>query len=346
MPNDNQSADTGTSVAKAIGLLDQDKLASIVADKFLTSEEQKASDEKPEAEEPEQDETQPTETQEAEETQPEVVSEETTEEETQKQPEEEEEEDDSSHLPKGLQKRISKLAAKRKAAEEEAKKAAERVKELESQVESLKTGKRDQPSPSTGNALTDFVTSLNSVDEVDREIKSALDIILWAEDHPDGAIVKDSSGNEVEISAEDVRLRKKMAIKLKEIELPARKRYLENESVIKSEVIKEYPWWGKPDTPQYQIANQFLKDFPEIKRRPDWQYIAGIFVEGVTSNAMRKKSATEKAAPVVKKAPAVPKSSAPVSIDPKRSMADKAKDSFRKNPSGDNLAELFKAIGI
>lgn len=348
MPNDNQSAETGTSVANAMGLLDQDKLASMIADKFLPSEEQKAPTEEPEVESQQQDEDQMTDSQEAEGDQPEVVSEDSTEEEQQKQPtEEDDEEDDSKSLPKGVQKRISKLAAKRKAAEEEAKKAAERVKELESQVESLKSTGQKPQAPSTGNALSDFVNSIDSVEQVEKEIKSALDIILWAEENPDGAVVRNAKGEEEEISAEDVRLRKRMAIKLKEVELPARRKYLESESAIKSEVVKEYPWWTKPDTPQYAIANQFLKDFPEIKRRPDWQYIAGIFVEGVAANANRHKAASEKtAAPVVKKAPAVPRSSAPVSADPKRSSADKAKESFRKNPSSDNLAELFKSIGI
>ena len=346
MPNNEQPAAADTAVSNALGHLDQSKLASIIADKFLSGEEQKASTEEPEVQEEEstQDESDA----------PEVVSEETTEpeeaEETQSEPEEKEEEDheeDSKELPKGLKKRISKLSEKRKAAEAEAKAALEKVKALESELEATRNGNKPEPRQHQSSLGSDrFAESLKSVEEVDRQMKEAIRVILATEQNPEGGVFKMDDGSEREISAEEIKVARLKAIELKDIYLPERKRYLEAESAVEQDVVKEYPWWKKPDTPEYAIAQQFLKDFPEIKRKPEWKYIAALLVEGVATKATRQKAAQKPAAPVVKKAPAVPRSSAPVAVDPKRSTADKAKTEFRRNPSTDNLAELFKTIGI
>lgn len=349
MPNNEQPAAAETAVSNALGHLDQSKLASIIADKFLTSEEQKAPTEEPEVkeEESEQDESDS----------PEVVSEDSeesqaeAEEEAAPEPEEkveeEDHEEDSKDLPKGVKKRISKLAEKRKAAEAEAKAALEKVRQLEAELQSAKTGAKPEPRQVESALGSDrFANSLNSVEEVDRQIKEAIRVILATEQNPEGGVFKMDDGSEREISAEEVKIARMKAIELKDIYLPERKRYLEAEMAIEPEVTKEYPWWKKPETPEYAIANQFLKDFPEIKRRADWKYIAGLIVEGVAAKATRQKAAQKPMTPVVKKAPAVPRSSAPVAVDPKRSTADKAKLEFRRNPSSDNLAQLFKTIGI
>lgn len=348
MPNNEQPAAAETAVSNALGHLDQDKLASIIADKFLTSEEQKAPTEEPEVkeEESEQDESDS----------PEVVSEETTEpeeaeetqsEEPEEKPEEEDHEEDSKELPKGLKKRISKLSEKRKAAEAEAKAALEKVRQLEAELESAKTGAKPEPRHVESALGSDrFANSLNSVEEVDRQVKEAIRVILATEQNPEGGVFKMDDGSEREISAEEIKIARLKAIELKDIYLPERKRYLEAEAAVEQDVVKEYPWWKKPDTAEYAVAQQFLKDFPEIKRRPDWKHIAGLMVDGIASRANRQKASQKPAVPVVKKAPAVPRSSAPVAVDPKKSTAEKAKSEFRKNPSSDNLAQLFKTIGI
>lgn len=349
MPNNEQPAAAETAVSNALGHLDQAKLATIIADKFLTGEEQKASTEEPEV--PEDESTQ--EESEA----PEVVSEDSTEsneaeevdetasEEPEEKPEEDHEED-SKELPRGLKKRISKLSEKRKAAEAEAKAALEKVKALESELEAVKTGKEPEIRQHQSNLGSDrFAESLKTADEVDRQMKEAIRVILATEQNPEGGVFKMDDGTERDISAEEIKIARLKAIELKDIYLPERKRYLEAEAAVEQDVIKEYPWWKKPDTPEYAIAQQFLKDFPEIKRKPEWKYIAALLVEGVATKATRQKAA-QKPAPVVKKAPAVPRSAAPVAVDPKRSTAEKAKSEFRKNPSSDNLAQLFKTIGI
>lgn len=342
MPNTEQPAAAENAVSNAFGHLDQDKLASIIADKFLTSEEPKAPVEEPEVQEDESSEESEA---------PDVVSEDSTEsneaeEVEEPSPEEKPEEDpeeDTKELPKGLKKRISKLSEKRKAAEAEAKAALEKVRALESELQAAKAKPEVRHQSALGSDK--FAESLNTVDEVDRQMKEAIRVILATEQSPDGGVFKMDDGTEREISAEEIRLARTKAIELKDIYLPERKRYLEAESVVEQDVVKEYPWWKKPDSPEYAIANKFLSDFPEIKRKPEWKYIAGLLVEGVASKAI-KQQAAKKTAPVVKKAPEVPRSAAPVAVDPKRSSAERAKSDFRRNPSSDNLAQLFKAIGI
>lgn len=350
MPNNEQPAAAETAVSNALGHLDQDKLASIIADKFLSSGEQKTLQVESEVETEASDEDEAD--------QPEVVSEETEEaqaeeaeevatEEPEEKPEEEDPEEDSKGLSKGLQKRISKLAAKRKAAEQEAKTALEKVKQLEAELESAKTGAKPVDRRIESSIGSDrFAESLSTVDEVDRQVKEAIRVILATEQNPEGGVFKMDDGTEREISAEEVKIARLKAIELKDIFLPERRRYLEAEAAMAPDVDREYPWWKKPETPEYQVATQFLKDFPEIKRRPDWKHIAGLMVEGIATRAQRQKAAQKPAVPTVKKAPAVPRSSAPVAVDPKKSTAEKAKSAFRQNPSADNLAQLFKTIGI
>ena len=129
---DKEQANTGNeapveSLQDALGILDDDKLAGVLRDKFLTSGEQKTQPEQEAQDEPESEDT------ESESSEEETdLSQETEEQaESDEVEESEEEEEDKPSLPKGVQKRISKLAAKKKAAEEKAEAALARVKELE-----------------------------------------------------------------------------------------------------------------------------------------------------------------------------------------------------------------------
>jgi len=325
----------------ALGILDDDKLAGVLRDKFLTSEEQKTQPEQEVQDEPESEDTET----ESSEEETDLSQEADEQAESDEVEESEEEEEDKPSLPKGVQKRISKLAAKKKAAEEKAEAALAKVKELEARLnasEPQKSEQRQEPS-------SDFVQALKSVDDVDREMKSALDIILLAEANPDGVVLK-VDGQEREFTSEELKEMKLKAIKFRESELPARKRYLEAETQVEKQILNEYPWWNKPDSPEYGIASQVIKDFPQIKqKRPDWKHVVGLFVDGIIYRNSLKSQAEQKAVTqtkVVKKAPAQPGLTSAGKPTQTQSEIAKAKAKFKRDLSSDSLAQVIKAMGI
>lgn len=344
MLNDNQGVPPGSTenvspVDRALGLLDQDKLASLLSSNFLSEQEPKSeAPTEPIAAEEEQDAS----TEEGDQvlSQPEPEQEE--EEETEEQPAEEEEEE-QSNLPRGVQKRIAKLAAAKRAAKEAAEAAQAKVAELEAKLDAAK---QEAPAATKSRPVaSEYTAQLKSIDAVEDALRSAVDVILWTEENPEGGVIPLADGSERELTAEEVRQMRKTAIRRKEVELPARRKFLEQEAQYDAPTVQEYPWWKKPEAPEYQVAQKILRDMPELKGRPDWKHVVSVFIEGIAARQHRltKAKATAPAAP--KKAPAQPGAT----VAAKSTGADKAleaKRRFAREMRSDSLAEVIKAAGL
>lgn len=333
------------SVSNALGLLDQNRLAGIISQNFLTGPEESAgqTDNTTEVEDkPAQESEQETEVEEVLSQSEEEANEEEQEQEPEEEQSSEEPEEEHDGLPRGVQKRISKLVAKQKAAKEEAEAALAKVKQLEQELEAAK--KADAPKPSV--QVSDFVASLESVDDVEREFNNAVDVILWTEENPDGAVIKLADGTERELSAEEIRAMRKTAIRRKDVELPARRRFLEQQTAYEQATVQEYGWWKKPDSAEYQVAQQVIRDFPELRKRPDWKHIAGVFVEGLAARQARLKKAAAPKQEAPKRAPSQPGVSVakakPSGAEQKQDIINK----FASNPTSQSLSEVLKQIGI
>jgi len=335
-------AENSTSVGNALGLLDQSKLASLIAggDILSSGDEVKPAEAANVAVEEGENQTD-SESEDASDSNDSDTSDEKSEEAEVSQ-NDTDEEDHQSDLPRGVQKRISKLAAKKKAAEAEAKQAQSKVAELEAQLKQAKAEPARKPQTS------EFSERLQSIDDVDREAQSALDVLMWTEENPDGAVVTLADGSERELTFEDVRAMRQTALRRKEIELPARRKYLEAESQFDGPTVQEYNWWKKPDTTEYQIAQQLIKDFPEIKsRRPDWKHIVGLFVEGISSRQARLGKAAKPVAKVVpKRAPSQPGVVSPAISSQTETSLSNARRQFASDRSQSSLADVLKAMGI
>ena len=239
---------------------------------------------------------------------------------------------------KGLFKRIDKLTAKRREAEG-------RVDELEAEIRTLRTeldAKEELPSlpPVDGNPYG----HLKSTQDVEREMNQAEEVLEWCEDNADGAVVKNSKGEEVEYSAEEIRGIKKNARKSLKRHLPNRLEYLKEETAVAQQVEQVFPYWKDRSSEGYQEAMQILRNRPDIRNHPSWKADVSIFQLGLQAYREMVNNPPQKAAAKkeVKKAPEQP--AAPAAA-PATSSASKARSvSARKNFGSDNTVDSLATV--
>ncbi len=274
---------------------------------------------------------------EEEEPQAEEAEAEESESETQEESEEESEES-SDDVSKGVQKRINKLVAAKKAALAEAQAYKEKLTELESKLSQAPAQVAKQEN------ISDAVAKLTSVEQVDAEWRKATEVLMWCEENPDGGVIQLPSGEEADVDESQVRQMKKLALRRRELELPARRQYLLVEREADAQTVKEFPWWKDPSTKEYQTAQQVLRDFPEIRaKRADYKHIAGIVVLGLQAyqNMHGKQAAAPKP---IKRAPSQPAIKAAPMV---KDNGKKVFDSFARNNGDSKLfSDLLKAKGF
>ena len=329
MDTNQPQPDTGGSqeavnvpVADKLGQLDEASLSNLLKSGFLNEEEAVPAKE---------------EQQESSETEESSSEEIPQEEEDSDQPEAEE-----SSLTKGVQKRINKLVAAKKAAQAELEANKQRLAQLQQELEQTK-----QSVPRVQTEVSDYIESLDSVDKLSDEYKRTIGHIIWCEENPDGGVITLPDGREVELTDAQVRKAKTEFIKRRDIEIPERFEYLRNQQAYDQQTASDFPWLNKPETEEYRMFQNVVRDFPEIKkRRSDWKHIAGLVVLGIKSYNAMKATAGKKVTPI-KKAPAQPsgaKATPSSSGSPQDLM--KAKEKFAKNSGQTGLNDLIKAMGF
>lgn len=236
-------------------------------------------------------------------------------------------EDADRGLPKGVKKRIDKLVAKRREAEQEAERLRAELERLGQ--EALK------PARATEIRKNPYA-KLDTVEQIQSEIERAKQVRRWCEMNPEGGVIKDAKGNDVDYSAEQVRNMKIRALDALEEHLPAQLAYINNFQQVEQHVAKEYPWWKDKSSKERQIAEAFIQYFPEITRFPDYKMVLGDYVRGVKSRSNSKQSAA------TQRIPSQPKmSGAPVS-QPTRQVNDKdSMTRFRSSGGKEDLSDII-----
>jgi hypothetical protein len=249
---------------------------------------------------------------------------------------------ESSSLTKGVQKRINKLVAAKKAAQSELEANRQYVAQLQQELQSVKASV-----PVRQQDQTDFSESINTFEQVKAEYEKAVEVLLWCEDNADGGVITLPDGTEHELSDKDVRAMKRTAIKRREIELPARLNYLQQQAQADAQVVADFPWWGKQETEEFQVAQQLVRDFPELKkRRADWKHLAGLVVLGAKTYAEQKAKAKSQGQPI-RRAPVQPGVTKAPPVRTSGSNEAKAKQQFAKTGgSRDGLTDLVKAMNF
>jgi prefoldin subunit 5 len=251
------------------------------------------------------------------------------------------EQHDGSSLTRGVQKRISKLVAAKKAAQSELEAQKAQLAQLQQELESLKTS-----APAKQQAPSEFAEQLDTPEKVQSEYEKAVEVLLWCEENLDGGVITLPDGTEHELSDKEVRAMKRTALKRKEVELPARLNYLQQQAQADSQTLTDFPWWNKRETEEYQVAQQILRDFPEVKRRPDWKHLTGLVVLGAKTYAEMKAKSKAPQQPI-RRAPVQPGVTKAPPAASGNSDASKAKQQFAKTGgSRDGLTDLVKAMNF
>lgn len=314
-------------VAKKLGLLDEQSLSDLLKSGFLDEKEAAPATEEQQIVAKDEEES--------------VSDSESQPEETIDQPVEEDDEADETQLSRGVQKRINKLVSAKKAAQAELDSHKSELAAAKRELEQLKSSV-----PQRHVEVSDAIEKLATPEQVQEEYQKAVDVILWCEENPDGGIIELPDGTEKDLTSQEVRAMKKLAFKRKEIELPARNQYLQQQASVETEVVKDFPWYNKPETEEYQVAQQVLREFPELKkRRADWKHVAGLIVMGVKAYNDMKSTKKKTVATPIKRAPIQPS----VTASPAKTMqsdVSKAKQMFARNNSKDGLTDLVKAMGF
>jgi len=316
----NATTNEGTSTP-----FDINKLASIVSDSFLGGKESSA--ESP-AEEIGDSEAQATSEDDVHSQEPETTNEQDPIEDSEETEETKSEEEEIERgLPKGVKKRIDKLSAKRREAEAE-------VERLRQEVERLS---QEATKPAQTPTADNPYANLSTLEDVSREAEQAKQIRRWCELNPDGAVVTNKDGSESEYSAEEVRNIKIKALDALEEHLPARAKYLQNFMQMEQVAAKEYPWWKDKSAKERQIAESFIKHFPEIQKFHDYKMVVGDYIRGVNAREAKAKSS---GSPV--KAPSQPRpSSAPARVPAKDAQSQAAKKRFTVSQNRDDLSSII-----
>ena len=318
--SNNPTTNEGTSTP-----FDQSKLADIVSNSFLGGKESSA--ESP-ADENGDSEAQATSEDDVHSQETETTNDQFQSEDSEETEETKSEDDEIERgLPKGVKKRIDKLSAKRREAEAE----VERLKQEVSRLSQEAT--KPAQTPTADNPYA----NLSTLEEVSREAEQAKQIRRWCEMNPDGAVVEGKDGSETEYTAEEVRNIKIKALDALEEHLPKRMQYLQNFNQMEQVAAKEYPWWKDKSAKERQIAESFIKHFPEIQKFPDYKMVVGDYIRGVNAREAKAKSS---GTPV--KAPSQPRpSAAPARIPAKDANSQAAKKRFTVSGNRDDLSSII-----
>jgi hypothetical protein len=236
-----------------------------------------------------------------------------------------------AELPKGVQKRIDKLTAKRKQAEEEVSKLREEVEALKQQIQT--TTQSDTTETSVQDASNPF-ESLQTKAQVDKELENARWLKYKCMENPYGF-----SLGEKEYSQDDVTRMLVNATKAIEEQLPKQLAMIQAREHIEPIAVKTYSWWSKPESKEYQLAQQVMKAFPAFKKFPDHKLFIGDYIRGFMAREAQvsQPAAARKPAPVQPVRPtATPARSKPVEV-----QARSAEDRFRKTTSAEDLAKVL-----
>lgn len=236
-------------------------------------------------------------------------------------------EEEQEEVSRGVQKRIDKLTAKRKEAEAE-------IEKLRQEVEQLKN---TMTAPREPEIADDPYSNLNTIAEIEAEIAQARSVRNWAEENADGFTHTNERGEEEYYDPAKVRQIKVNAMRALEEGLPKRLQYIQARDQIDQIAAKEYPWWQDKAAKERQIAEQFLKTFPAIKKFPDYKMVIGDYLRGVRA----REAAVKGQRPVVK-APVQPRSSGVAPTVKKEEVrSQNAYSKFVKTGRTDDLANVM-----
>jgi hypothetical protein len=235
---------------------------------------------------------------------------------------------DEEPVNKGVQKRIDKLTAKRREAEA-------RIAELEEKIKLMEAKETEVSTPRNYKDQANPYSNLNNRAEIEAEIAQARQVRRWCEENADGVVITQENGEEKIYSAEDVRRIKINAMDALDEHLPKRAQYITAKEQIDKVAENEYKWYKDRSSKELQIAQNFIKAFPEITRFPDYKIVVGDYIRGMKAREGNRQQG-------IQKAPVQPTGNSSYPISRKDSNAKDATSRFLKSRSSSDLTEVLK----
>lgn len=188
----------------------------------------------------------------------------------------------------GFQKRIDKLTYMRKQAEEQVAKLTEEVNSYKAKLEQVEAV-QSMPTPTLDNPFAD----LTDETKIKAEYETARDLRYKCEENPEGFSI-----GEKFFSSEEVREMRINAMKAMELHLPKQLQFVKARAEFDKSAIEQYPWYNKPESSEYKLAQEVMKNFKQFKSYPDYKLFVGDYVQGFMARNAKSIKKTAVAKPV------------------------------------------------
>lgn len=247
----------------------------------------------------------------------------------------------ANQWPKSAVERVRKLKEQKNKFREEAEQLRTKISELEKS----KTDPAPQAQAPTSNEPLGNITSLDALQKATEEAQSTLDhaVDLLERSHDDIDGVTEflkSRGINIgvpegqEWTPQDIRgwLRQIKTDAQQVLRAaPKRQEYLAKENQAVQYVEANFPTFADESSEDFKLAASVIKEFPELRKRPDWMVHAVVYAQGYKAMQAAKAGQPAKKATTTPVAPRMP--GAPSSA-PKPAERDELKEASAKLSGG------------
>lgn len=194
----------------------------------------------------------------------------------------------------GFQKRIDRLTFLRKQAEEQVEKLTEEVNSYKAKMQELETSV-STPQPTPENPFADLTDEV----KVKQEYEQARKLRYMCEENPDGFQIGESH-----YGPEEVRKMRVNSMRAMEEHLPRQLQFIRQKTEFEKQAITQYPWYSKPESQEYKLAQEVMKNFSQFRNFPDHKLFVGDYVAGLMMRTAKSiKAPSRTAAPNVQVKP-------------------------------------------
>ena len=250
---------------------------------------------------------------------------------------------------KSIDNRIGKLTAQRKRAEESRQDAEERLNEAAAENRKLQEQLDKQGTERL--MASDPLAAAMTRRDLKEKAKQCRDWRRWASRNPEGGEFSFPGGETQEYDSQQVENILKYSDDMLEEHIPAREKWLENNSQMDSLAGQHFPDWGKSSSAVYGEYQDILREMPELKRFPNFKQLVGVFHMGLQAyngalNAPASKPKAKKVAKPTEPTKVASPASAPPPAAASRasaSVADAEKWVDESGGSADAVMQLLQA---
>jgi len=257
-----------------------------------------------------------------------------------------------------VQKRIDKLTAKRKEAEEKATEAETKAAEAErkhteaqQRIAQLEAALQAKPQPVPQGTASDPLAGVETPQQLEAKVQEAMALKRWAIRNPDGGVLKNADGSEVEVSSEQAREALAIADEVLSVHAPRRQFHLQEVARQSEEARKVYPDLFDASKPDGQAVANFAQMLPQIKNFTDWHMVIGDYLAGKKAREAQATAAANAKPPtqtpppkkVTALAPSVPKRTSPAMASSTQSKPKSVADVSKAGGSEESLLAMMRA---